>query len=185
MVVTLPTANRWLNSDGLMVKFGIAEADRQGAFVGTYATPSTGGYITEAVVNLATVAGTAASVTTPYLLSDSVSIPNGAYIEYVDTWVLVETAGANANLDFGLIDQDMTTELDFNGLLAAADIFNAGTDLNLHTKYEVGTTEVGALVGTVLTNTGLLTCNFDTAAFTAGRLRMLVKWFMPAVPNAP
>lgn len=192
MTATLPTTNIWQNADGLRVKFGLAEADRTGAFVGEYEDLAGGNeHVTHAVVDLAVVAAS----TSPYILSPTVSIPNGAYIRMVDVIPTVETAGSNANLDFGLVDQDCATELDFNGLLAAADIFNAGTDLGkVFTYYPAtqdsagvavsATTEGGALLGTILTNTGLLCMNYDTAAFTAGRLSIKVYWSMPIVPNS-
>lgn len=184
MVATLPTANIWQNSDGLRVKFGPAEADRTGAYVGEYARPDGSEHIINATVDLATVAAS----TTPYILSPTVSIPNGAFIKSVEVTVLVETAGVNANLDLGLIDQDSATELDFDGLLAAADEFNGGTDVGetvLFQRNESGvTTEGGVLLGTALTNTGLLTTRYDTAAFTAGRLSIRIKYLMPIVPNS-
>lgn len=192
MVATLPTTNIWQNSDGLRIKFGTAEADRTGAYVGQYASTDAGNeMVTHAIFDLATVAAS----TTPYILSPTVSIPNGAYIRYVTVQVNVETAGVNANLDLGLIDQDCATEIDFDGLLAAADIFNAGTDLGKYFVYSpagqavdgtaaAATTEGGALLGTFITNTGLLTARYDTAAFTAGRLSVKVYWAMPVVPNS-
>lgn len=179
MVATLPTANIWQNDDGLRLKFGPAEADRTGAYVGAYRSGD-GEHVVEAVVDLATVAAS----TTPYILSPSVTIPNGAFIKKIEVVVNVETAGTNANLDFGLIDQDASTELDFDGLLAAADAWNAGTDIGSVTEYVKGTTEVGALVGTTLSNTGLLTMRYDTAAFTAGRITARVYFVMPVTPNS-
>lgn len=184
MVAILPTSSIWQNSDGLRIKFGPAEADRTGAYVGQFAGPGAGTMVTEADIDLATVAAS----TTPYILSPTVSIPNGAFIQSVTVEVLVETAGVNANLDIGLIDQDCATEIDFDGILAAADAFNGGTDIGTYTNYvrDSGglTTEGGALLGTVLTNTGLLTARYDTAAFTAGRLRIRILWYKPVVPNS-
>jgi hypothetical protein len=180
MVATLPTAGIWQNSDGLRVKFGPTEADRTGAYVGSFADATDGYHVVTAVVDLATVAAS----TTPYILSPTVSIPNGAFIESVEIWTIVETTGVNANLDLGLIDQDCATELDFDGLIVAGDDFNGGTDIGTYFKYTEGVTDHGALVGTVLTNTGLLTTRYDTAAFTAGRLRIHIKYHMPITPNS-
>lgn len=184
MVSTLPTSGIWQNDDGLRLKFGTTEADRTGAYVGTYAGINAGEHVIEAVVDLAVVAAS----TTPYILSPTVSIPNGAFIKQVDITVLVETTGSNANLDFGLIDQDCSTELDFDGLLTACDAMNAGTDVGQTTSYVRDgsgvTTDGGVLIGTTLSNTGLLTTRYDTAAFTAGRLRLRVTYFKPIVPNS-
>lgn len=102
------------------------------------------------------------------IIDDTVTIPNGAFIEEIDVLVTKETAGVNANFNLGLVDQDRATEIDFDGLLAAADAFNGGTDLGSLTQYVLGTTEVGALMGTKITNTGLIVGFADTADFTAG-----------------
>ncbi len=165
-----------MNSDGLMVWFGTSEA-----------TKGTGGQFSTAMGNLHltefkdVALATVAASTSPYILDDNVLIPNGARIEKVVVIVTTETAGANANLDLGLVDQDRSTQIDFNGLLAAADIFNAGTDVDGIYVYEplgqsAATTEAGALLGTVLTNTGLVTANYDTAAFSAGVVTIRIYW---------
>lgn len=115
------------------------------------------------------------------IVAESTTIPSGAFIEQVDVLVLKEPtdAAGNANLDFGLVDQDRSTEIDFNGFLAAADAFNAGTDLGKLTSYVVGTTEAGALIGTKITNTGYLTCSAETADWTAGVVELRVYWSLP------
>ena len=167
---------KWINSDGLQVRFGTEEGVNKGVGEYNLLGPS---HITEITLELADCPSTGAGG----VISDSVNIPAGAFIEKVWTQVVVETTGTNANLDLGLAYQHATThaitELDYNGLLAAADVFNAGTDIGLITEYSVGTTEVGALVGTTLATTNnryLLTANYDTAAFTAGTLLIRVYW---------
>jgi hypothetical protein len=123
----------------------------------------------------------ALGLTDQVIVAENVTIPNGAFIEEVQVIVLKEPTDASgtANLDFGLVDQDRSTEIDFNGFLAAADAWNAGTDLGKKTVYNVGTTEAGALVGTKITNTGLLTCKADTAVFTGGVVRLEVIYSVP------
>ena len=115
------------------------------------------------------------------IVGGTTTIPNGAFIEKVSVLVLKEPTDASgtANLDFGLVDQDGSTEIDFNGFLAAADAWNAGTDLGKLTDYVVGTTEAGALIGTKITNTGYLTCSADTADFTGGVVELRVYWTVP------
>lgn len=163
----------WLNSDGLYIKYGQTEATVGKA--GEFMDPAEGTvHCVELRLDLAVVAAS----TTPYIVSDTVTIPNGAWIREVKVFVSEETAGVNANLDLGLIDQDRTTELDYNGLLAAADAFNGGTDVGTEVIFVKGTTEAGALVGTRLSNTGLVTANYDTAAFTDGTLFVTIKYSM-------
>jgi hypothetical protein len=114
------------------------------------------------------------------ILDPTVMIPNGAFIEQVSVVVTKETTGANANFNLGLVDQDRSTEIDFDGLLAAADAFNGGTDLGTVTDYVVGTTEAGALIGTKITNTGYLVGWADTADFTAGVIKCRIYYTVNA-----
>jgi hypothetical protein len=171
----------WTNDDGLKVYFGAGEAVETKA--GEYQFFG-GTHCTEVILDLLALstAATAASGN-EVIIADNVLIPNGAFIERVEVFVLKETAGANANLDLGLVDQDRSTEIDFNGLLAAADAFNAGTDLGgVHTFQKLDgtlTTEGGALIGTKITNTGILTASADTADWTAGVLRIRIYWYVP------
>lgn len=136
-----------------------------------------GGRVTEVYLELAALEAFGDADDT--IVEENVYIPAGAFIEKIEVFVTKEPTGANANLDLGLVRTDRSTELDFNGFLAAADAFHAGTDLGTSTTYTVGTTEVGALVGTVLAYTGLITARADTADFTAGQLRIRVFWFVP------
>lgn len=173
-VVTKRTSGTWTNADGLFIPFGVQEA----------AATNTGEYrisgsrhVAEVIIdlpNLPTQAGGDEQIQ-----SDTVTIPNGAFIEEVRVTVLKETAGTNANIDLGLVDQDRTTEIDFNGFLAAADAFNAGTDLGTVTLFNVGTTEAGALIGTKITNTGLITASADVGDWTAGVLKVEIYYSIP------
>lgn len=172
-VVDLNT-NEWVNSDGQLVLFGTDKARPSRA--GEYSRLDDGQHLVSVMVDLALL--TTGNQT---ILDNTVTIPNGAFITKVRATVIEEpTDGAGtANLDFGLIDQNRTTEIDFNGFLAAADAFNAGTDLGRIVEYTLGTTEAGALVGTQITNTGLLCANAETAVFTDGTLKLDVEFYMP------
>lgn len=169
----------WTNPDGLRVYFGPSEATV--TRVGEYKYLTDGGnHVTEVIVALASLPTVASG--NQQILSETI-IPNGAFIEAVDILVLKETAGANANFNLGLVDQDRATEIDFDGLLAAADVFNGGTDLGMVERYEKDggavTTEGGALIGTKITNSGLLVGFADTGDFTAGVLRCKIHWYIP------
>lgn len=181
MTVTSLNTKVWDNADGLHVLLGTGEAVATKA--GEYETDN-GTRITEVILDLLALSTAAPQAGGKQcIIADNVTIPNGAFIERVDVLVLKETAGANANLDFGLVDQDRTTEIDFNGFLAAADDFNSGTDLGFFQPYQrldgTLTTEGGVLIGTKITNTGLLCANPETADFTAGVLRLRVFWYAP------
>lgn len=135
-------------------------------------------HITRAVVALASLPTVAS--TNKQVLSETCVFPAGAFIEQVDVFVTKETAGTNANFNLGFIKAtDHSTEVDFDGLLAAADVFNGGTDLGTLTTYVVGTTEVGALVGTQLAFNSILVGYPDTGDFTAGVLDIRIYWSIP------
>lgn len=174
MAVVDLNSNEWHNADGLLVLTGTDEAiiNRGGE-----ALRGDGRHVVEVTIDLTDLPTVASG--DEQIVSENVLIPNGAFIEQVDVLVTKETAGTNANLDLGLVDQDRSTEIDFNGFLAAADAFNAGTDLGLLTSYTVGTTEAGALIGTKITNTGLITCSAETADWTAGVIKVRIFYSIP------
>lgn len=159
----------WLNDDGLYVKFGTAEAT-----AGAAGETAIDGDLREMVVDIAdmTVLTTTAGGT---ILDDNVWMPKNARIEEVVVEVVTAAEGATADLNVGLIRSDRSTELDFDGLVAAADVATidgAGKRLNLIT----GATAAGALIGTTLAYNGLFVADYDTAAFTAGAVRIRVKY---------
>lgn len=173
MAVTGLKSNSAINADGLFIPYGTSEVtvNRGGEY-------NVGGGLhwTEVMCKLSTLTTSGQTI-----LSDNLTIPNGAFIEAIEVIVTKEPTDASgtANLDLGLVDQDRSTEIDFNGFLAAADAFNAGTDLGSKTVFNLGTTEAGALVGTKITNTGLIVANADTAVFTAGEVMIRIRWFVP------
>lgn len=174
-VVDLNT-NEWVNQDYLLVNFGTNRARAQRG--GEYSMLADGRHCVEVTINLATLP-TAASGD-EQIVADNVYIPNGAFIEQVDVLVTKEpTTSGSPNLDLGLVDQDRSTEIDFNGLIAAGDGWETGTDLGTLFTYVKGTTEAGALIGTKITNTGLITASADTADWTAGVIKCRIYYSMP------
>lgn len=170
------------NADGLRQRYGVNEVTVQRG--GEYSVLGNGNHmVTFSLDLLALSTACTTASTNECIILDNVTIPNGAFIRSVNVFVTKETAGSNANLDLGLVDQDRTTEIDFNGLLAAADAFNGGTDLGATYTYQLLdgtlTTEGGALIGTKLTNTGLITASPDTADWTAGVVQIAITYFMP------
>lgn len=155
----------WTNADGLHIKFGTEEA--QAGRAGAYNVLG-GRQWVEVAIDLVELSDSAQTI-----LDDHTKIPAGYRVEEIEVLVTELTAGTNSNLDFGLIREDRTTELDYNGFLAAADAWHAAT-VGTVTKYNVGTTEAGALLGTVLAYPGLLVAKADTAAFTDGTLTIRV-----------
>lgn len=157
----------WLNNDGLYVKFGTEEG-----VAGTAGEYTTRGptRLTEVLLT-GTALGTAAAIQ-----DDHTVIPAGARIEKVE--VIAQTAmtsGGSATLNVGFSRLDRSTELDYDGLLAAFPLasMNAVGETNSLTN---GSSGAGVLVGTVLANAGLLTADYDTAAFTGGTVKVRIHW---------
>jgi hypothetical protein len=161
----------WVNNDGLVVLFDKEEATDAKAGE----LPSSGAYRTvQVVIPDLTVLGTAST-----LLDDFVSIPDNARIAKVT--VITDTAvtsGGSAVLNIGLLKLDRSTAIDADGLVAALPIasFNAAGETVALTA---GVTYGGALLGTTITDAGLLYADYDTAAFTAGAIRVLIDFYIP------
>jgi len=161
----------WTNSDGLRVAFGSEEATVSTA--GAYNKKDMEHEV-EAVLTLTAITASAALVG-----SNTLVIPKGARITRLK--IIAETAatsGGSATLNFGLQRLDRSTELDYDGFIAALaktayDAAGETTDIT------VGSTGAGALIGTTLANPGYLTADYDTAAFTAGVLRIKLFFYFP------
>jgi hypothetical protein len=153
----------WTNNDGLYIKYGQTEV-----------TPTIGGVIDfdgfqriEFELDLTTLTSSAA------VLMDNVVIPDNSQIVSIEVIVTEVTAGTNSNLNIGLMKTDRTTEIDNDGLIAAGDAWHTsakGTRL----RYDVGTTEAGAILGTTITDPALIVGYYDTGAFTDGTLRVTI-----------
>lgn len=161
------SSGNWLNNDGLYLKFGTSKATP--ATAGEYLYPRDGGTrVVEALIDLTTVGAS------PAVIEDNLFFPANMFIEQVE--IVTETAatGTGAVLNIGFMSTDRSTEIDFNGLIAAApqtDMTPAGEKK----VYNVGSTDAGALIGTTIgSNPGYLCADYDTAAFTAGKIRVRV-----------
>ena len=147
----------WMNNDGLYVKFGLEETVVTPA--GEYREDTSLHYV-EAEINWDDLE----AFGTVTILSDTVKIPEGVFLEKASFIVTEVFAGASATLGFGTIDTDRSTEHDADGIdaaIAMTSIDGVGDTI----------TADGALIGTVLTNTTplLLTATVGTANFTAGK----------------
>lgn len=160
----------WTNSDGLIVKFHreLGTVTKAGEF----GTVSDGDqHVTELSISAMTALGTSAAVQDQHVV-----LPSGARIEKVEIITTTAcTSGGSAVLNIGLQRLDRSTELDYDGLVAALALasFNAAGETYTMTA---GVTGAGALVGTALANAGVLTADYDTAAFTAGAIKVKIYW---------
>lgn len=161
----------WLDNDTLFRKFGTdkAIANRGGEYrtVGKYRE-------VEVEIDLTTL--TQAEV----VQSDQVFIPVGFELAKVEIWT--ETAAATGTaIDVGLVRTDRTTEVDFDGILAAF-VTATMTNGNLTTLVKGGT-QAGALVGSgsqATANPAYVTCSrTDATAFTAGYIHLKLFFTIP------
>lgn len=165
----------WLNSDGLYLKYGT-----------TKATAHTGGeYRNVGQLREVEVKITLSDLTqTETVQDDTVFIPAGVRIQEVE--LITQTAGATGTaIDVGLIRTDRTTEIDYDGLLAAAPIANhnsAGerTIFTAITTVPASATGTGALIGTTTANVGYISASrTDATAYTAGVVFVKIRYFTP------
>lgn len=171
-IVDLNTSE-WINSDGLKVYFGndTARSNRGGA----YSQLDSGRQCVEVTIDL-----TQLVVADETIVADNVTIPAGALIEQVDLLVTeAATSGGAATLDVGLVRQDFTTQIGgANGLVAAEALATLALgSLISHTAPVAGTD--GALIGTVLANTGYITAGAGTAVYTDGTVKVRIYFTMP------
>lgn len=166
-------ATNWFNNDGLLVKYGTNEATagRAGEVAGNNGNTR--------IIELRLSDLTVLTDATQTVLDENVFVPKNARIEWVDVLnVTAATSGGAATLDLGLIRRDQTTELDYDGLLAAAPLSDWNA-LGETKHYMVGVTGAGALMGTVLANSGYLVATWNVGAFTAGAIDIRIGFSFP------
>jgi hypothetical protein len=168
----------WTNNDGLRIKLGTTEAE-----VGLGGELNKGGTFREFefVVNLAGAGADPALIPR----TDNIFFPKGFTISEVEVTNEVAATGTGAVLNIGLVKQsDYSSALDADGVLKAAP--RTDWDAAGETKtYIVGVSGAGDLLGTPLTDAAVLTYDYDTAAFTAGRVKVVVRGYIqrPAITN--
>lgn len=167
-------ANTWMNPDGLHLKTGTEEATLSTA--GEYRND--GPYhVAEVTIHDMTDLGTAAAIQ-----DDVTFIPKGARIDRVDVVTETLATGTNAVLNVGLIRRDRSTAIDADGLVAALPVASMAT-AGETTSLVADATYAGTSIGLTLANNGYITADYDTAAFTAGKVIIRVYYRFP-VTNA-
>lgn len=167
----------YLNADGLWIKVDGEEGITQKG--GHYAEVGSTPGLAELVIDFGDVTASPAIPGASTRGALGIQIPGGVRITEVE--LITETAvtsGGSATLDVGLIRYDRSTELDYDGLVAALALasFNAAGETVV---LRVGSTSAGALIGTTLANPGIMTVNYATASLTAGKVKIRVKWYKP------
>jgi hypothetical protein len=172
-------ANVWINPDGLAVKFGAEE----GAVGKVASFEDMVGSLQHMIVHfdytdIPSLANVVSTTVANGILDYTTVVPKGSRIHQVKLWAETAMVGVNATLDVGFVQMDYVTELDYNGLVAAAPttvLEDAGAQLVLVED----STYAGALIGTTLTTQdGIFTVNYNTAAFTAGKIILEVSYYV-------
>lgn len=169
------TTGIWVNSDGLAVKFQTVEgaAGKGGEY-------SSLGPLRSMEFKLTLTDYTFGS--TIYILDQNVSAPK-AYFDRVELDVLTVATGTGATLDFGLQRTDQSTEIDYDGFIAAAPLTVLDGESGAQLVYRSEATDSvpvpvlgGALLGTTTTNVGYPCVRVNTASYTAGVIFLRLYW---------
>lgn len=161
----------FLDGDGLLRKYGTEKA---------VATPG-GEYRTVGKYREVEIKIDLTTLTQAELIqSDQIFIPTGMELAQIEVWV--ETAAATGTaIDVGLTRTDRTTEVDFDGILAAF-VTATMTNGNL-VRLAKGGTQAGALVGSgsqATANPAYISASrTDATAFTAGVIHLKLFFARP------
>lgn len=160
-MATIVETGTYYDGDGLLRKYGTYKA---------IANPA-GEYKTYGPLRTVECKVTLANLTTTVgqtVMSDQVFFPK-LRIESVDLEVeTAATSSGSATFDIGLIQTDRTTEIDYNGFIAAEVLSGVLDTVGKKIIYTAGVSKAGALIGTTTTNVGYIVANANTAVFTAG-----------------
>lgn len=157
------------NADGLYLKYGTSKTTP--AVAGEF---KTFGALHQVEIKLdLTTLGTA-----PAIVDDGEIFPSGARIERVDIVTETVAVGSGAVLNIGLIKLDRTTAIDADGFIAVLP--TTSMDLAGETTVNsAGTTYAGSSIGLTTAFPGYITADYDTAAFTAGVIRVRIFYSVP------
>lgn len=153
-------ANTYMDSQGLYHKYGnTATISNEGGEYKTYGSLRE----IEVRIDLSTLTTTA-----PNIVSDVVFFPKNVFIEQVVVDVqTAATSSGSGTIDFGLVQVDRSTEIDFNGFIAA-EVKGTYDTAGKKVTYFNGVSKAGALIGTVNATKGYLTANLNTAVYQTG-----------------
>lgn len=164
----------WYNNDGLFIQYGTDEAIT--AKSGELNVQGEKLQQTEYVVAAVGLSSTAA---TPTILDYTSYVPKGSRIHQIQTISEVAcTSAGSPTLDFGFQRTDHSTELDYNGCLAA-QAFTTVDGLGETTTTNFGSAAAGALVGTTLAFNGVPTVNTNSGTYTAGTIIIRLFYYYP------
>lgn len=184
----------WVNSDGLIVKFGSEEA---GPGRGGSKATLDGRIVIEFLVDYTDVQSTSytrlgsvsSSINSP-TGNNGVEVSSGLRIEAVE--VIAQTAFTSSGtigtsvFSMGLVREDQSTELDNDGLLTTSFVGGVIDAAGERTYVTPGVTGAGALIGTTLSNNGfivLANTQHGSHPFTAGKAKIRIYGYFPSTTN--
>lgn len=163
----MPITQSWLDNGGLFQVYGVDQATTENG--GEYRN---NGELREIQMKLDLTTLTATN-TVPF---DNIFVPAGMQLQEVIVECLTAaTSGGLGTFDVGLIRTDRSTVTAAAGIISAmplASINAQGKQLILN----VGSANVGTLIGTTTANVNMITVRFTTAAFTAGVLVVKLRY---------
>lgn len=174
----------WMNTDGLFVKLGTSEAD---VAIGGHYEIDGGRLMAEAIIDytelLSATSAIVGSIGKPG--SFGLVMPKGARIEAVET--IANTAFTSsgtigsATLELGLKKaSDRSTALDHAGFLTTSFVGSSFDVVGERNYIVPGSTGAGALIGTDLSENGVLCARNSQHAshpYTAGQLKVRIYYF--------
>ena len=161
----------WFNNDKLNIKYGVEKT-----------IPQKGGeYVTYGPERMVEIKLTLADLTESEVVqSDTIFFPKGVRVNKVEV-ITNTTAATGVAIDVGLIQQDRSTEVDYQGFLKAfplASMSAAGETITL--TPDNGATGIGDLIGTTTANSGFITASRTTStAFTTGVIYVRISYNVP------
>lgn len=183
----------WVNSDGLRVKFGADEGSvaKGGEWMQMNGLCSISFNILAADMRSATVAILGSVGGSTYNGSNGIQVPEGARIKGLDiyTQTAFTSTGTigSATLEIGLIKwSDFATELDYDGFTDTNFVGSRVDAAGERTYIEIGATGVGALIGTTLSEDGVICVRAAQHAshpFAAGVLNCRLDYYYPGTSS--
>lgn len=160
----------WMDNTGLYQEWGVEQAVNSKG--GEYRTNGKEREI-ELTIDLATL------TESETVLDNNITMPSGVKITEVE--IFVETAAATGTaIDLGFVRQDRSTEIDYDGVLAA--FVTATMTVGNKVVLRKGGTNAGAMVGSGVATVypAYFTCSRTSAtAFTAGRIKVTIRYERP------
>jgi hypothetical protein len=170
--------NTWTNSDGLVVGFGTHSEDNEVASV----YRGSDGIVTvvqEIDMALLPAFGSESRTAYPNASGQEHVIPRGSVFLGGEITVLVACTGASADADFGTWGAVVD---DSNGLkdsVLVATVANVGDTLILDGDLIADSDDSGLAVAGAVSNSDVVITGSYTTAYTAGRVRLTVRYRPP------